>query len=157
RRNRAFVVGPHGGPTSGQSGELDGGRTMTARPIRLRYISVLACTLGALVAMLVYGEREAEAQPVAPPGVQFPQGRRAQPQLSMIPAQGPRGPIMLGNTPAGLTMPMGPGGVGFSRRTGLQLSVKTEWPGQYGYRPITVTVRSEKPATSDRNVEFRFT
>jgi hypothetical protein len=130
---------------------------MTARPIRLRYFNVPARTLCTLVALVVCGERCAEAQPVAQPGVQFPQGLRAQPQLSMIPAQGPRGPVMLGNTPAGLTMPMGPGGVGFSRRTGLQLSVKTEWPGQYGYRPITVTVRSEKPATSDRKVEFRFT
>jgi hypothetical protein len=125
--------------------------------MRFKYWKLLPPMLCALVVLAVCGRRSAEAQPVPQQNVQFPQGFRAQPQLNVVPAQGPRGAIMLGNTPAGLTMPMGPGGVVFSRRNGLQLSVKTEWPGQYGYRPIAVTVRSEKPATSDRTVEFRFT
>ena len=119
--------------------------------------NLLAHALCAFVVLAISGQRHAAAQPVAQPNVQFRQGLRVQPPLNVLPAQGPRGAVMLGNTPAGLTMPMGQLGAAFSRRNGLQLSVKTEWPGQYGYRPITVIIRSEKPATSDRTVEFRFT
>lgn len=130
---------------------------MRASPIRLDW-NLVARALCAFVLLATCGQRHAVPQPIPQQGVQFPQGLRVQPQLNnVVTAQGPRGAVMLGNTPLGLTMPMGQLGSEFSRRNGLQLSVKTEWPGQYGYRPITVTVRSEKPATSDRTVEFRFT
>ncbi|QDT73752.1 hypothetical protein I41_29430 [Lacipirellula limnantheis] len=72
-------------------------------------------------------------------------------------ARGPRGEVVIASTSEGLTVPVGTNGPEYSRRNGLQLSVKSEWPGQYGYHPVSVTVRAEKPAASDRTLEFRFT
>lgn len=117
----------------------------------------------AFVLLAIVAGRDAAAQtptpPVPPalPGQQIRQMRRAQPQFSALPARGPRGEVLLGDTAAGLTMPMGVNGPEFSKRNALQLAVDSDWPGMYGYRPISVTVRSEKPATSDQALEFRFT
>ena len=110
--------------------------------MRLRVWKLLTRVLCAFVLLATCGQRYAEAQPVGQQSVQLQQGRRSQPQMNLIGAQGPHGVVMIGNTAAGLTLPMGQNGPQFSSRNGLQLSVKTEWPGQYGYRPISVTVRS---------------
>lgn len=75
---------------------------------------------------------------------------------SNIYAQGPRGPVDIMSTADGLTLPTTPNGPGFSRRSGLQLSVNSSWPGQYGYHPLQVTVKSPTPATSDIALAFRF-
>jgi hypothetical protein len=81
----------------------------------------------------------------------------AQPQLNVLPARGLRGEVTLANAADGLTLPIGNNGPTYSSRSALRLSVQSDWPGLYGYRPILVTVRSEQPATSDRTLQFRFT
>ena len=136
---------------------------MKDRPLYCaRFKRGVAQALAVAVLAIVAG-RDVTAQTPAspvPPGLQgqqIRQMRRAQPQFNALPARGPRGEVLLGDTAAGLTMPMGMNGPEFSKRNALQLSVDSDWPGMYGYRPISVTVRSEKPATSDQTLEFRFT
>jgi hypothetical protein len=85
---------------------------------------------------------------------------RRQTQFSYVPAniyvRGPRGAIEIGYMPEGLVLPVGPNGPTYSGESGLRLYVKSDWPGQYGYQPLQITVESPKPATSDVVVEFRF-
>lgn len=113
----------------------------------------LAFALAAMNATQTVAQPGLPAQPVPPPSP----GVWMQPQLNVLTVQGARGLVTLGNTANGLTLPIGPTGPEFSRNNALQLSVKSDWPGHFGYRRVTVTARSAKPATSDRTLEFRFT
>lgn len=122
------------------------------RPRRLTSITLftLAAWFGGIAGALIQpaGVMAQPIPPVTPPMMWT---------SSNIYAQGPRGPVDIMSTADGLTLPSSPTGPGFSSRSGLQLSVKSSWPGQYGYHPLQITVRSLTPATSDVALVFRFT
>ncbi|BBO33113.1 hypothetical protein PLANPX_2725 [Lacipirellula parvula] len=75
---------------------------------------------------------------------------------SVIAAVGPNGLVDVGVDGDGLTLPMGPNGAEYSTPNRYRLSVKSNWPGMYGYRPVQVKIRAENPAASDHELEFRF-
>jgi len=73
-------------------------------------------------------------------------------------AYGPRGPVnfVAGVNGAQITIPVSRNAPAYSRKTGVQLSVDTLWPGQFGYRPVTFTARVAKPATGDKQISVLF-
>lgn len=78
------------------------------------------------------------------------------PVATPVVATGPSGQVQVGVNGEGLTLPMGASGPEFSTSNRLRVTVQSDWPGMYGYRPMHVTVRSESPAKSDHELEFRF-
>jgi hypothetical protein len=42
-----------------------------------------------------------------------------------------------------------------SRKSKLQMSIDSRWANNYGYRPVSVTVTSQQPATADRLITVR--
>ena len=75
---------------------------------------------------------------------------------SAVVATGPSGQVQVGVDGEGLTIPVGMSGPEFSTPNRLRIAVQSDWPGMYGYRPMHVKVRSESPAKSDHELEFRF-
>jgi hypothetical protein len=90
--------------------------------------------------------------PVAPPLANWPPSGLS----PVVVAAGPIGQVNVGIDGDGLTIPMGAAGPEYSTPNRLRISVKSNWPGIYGYRPVHVKVRAENPATSDHELEFRF-
>lgn len=48
------------------------------------------------------------------------------------------------------------GTLGYARNVGLQMSISSNWPGQYGYRPIKLKFTSRRAATADKKIQVRF-
>ncbi|RIK87741.1 MAG: hypothetical protein DCC67_01475 [Planctomycetota bacterium] len=90
------------------------------------------------------------ATPMLRPGQNFGQNLQV--------ANGPRGAVTyLYNFNGSLvTLPASPQGAGYSPQSGLQLSINIDWPGQYGYRPVDLTVRTAKPTTQEQRITVRF-
>jgi hypothetical protein len=80
-----------------------------------------------------------------------------QPGIVIHQAYGPRGLVQLAVSGREVTMPTNRRGQpGYSRHSGLQLSIDAWWPGQYGYRPVMVTFRTQKPTVADQQITLRF-
>jgi hypothetical protein len=106
----------------------------------------------ALVAALIGLAGVGAAQTVAPMATPVPQ-----PGLVIHQAYGPRGLVPLVVAGREVTMPATRRGrAGFSRHSGLQLSIDAWWPGQYGYRPVMITLRSQKPTVVEQRITVRF-
>src|SRR6476620_4201017 len=74
-------------------------------------------------------------------------GSYGQPSVTPGPAAGPAQAVLQENG-SFTAMPL-ISGLGYSRKSGLGLTVDTHWSNGYGYRPMEVTVLSPKPTTTD--------
>lgn len=93
-------------------------------------------------------------QPVAPPAI----NAQGNVQNSLTSGYGPRGWVSYlanfnGQT---VTIPASLKGPGYSRQSGFQLSFHTDWPGQYGYRPVVFTLSRANPSASEQRIRIRF-
>src|SRR6476620_7863824 len=71
----------------------------------------------------------------------------AQPVAAASPAAGAAQAVLQENG-SFTSMPL-ISGLGYSRKSGLGLTIDTHWSNGYGYRPMEVTVLSPKPTTTD--------
>ncbi len=80
--------------------------------------------------------------------------------MAVTPAVGPRGSVQVGGNGVagvGFTMPMTGTGPGYSRRSGLQLTVDLGLGARFGYRRADVLLSTLKGATADRQIRFQLT
>lgn len=120
-----------------------------------RYCAYSLLSCGAVVGIVI-GSANAVAQPIMTfPGM--PGTPVGQP-FNLQSASGPRGitQYLFNYNGELVTIPATPKGPDYSPQSGFQLGISSDWPGQFGYRPMTFTLRTKTPTSQEQRITIRF-